>query len=97
MIARVRPVAPPPVGYDRIVDFEKTIREMQDTLTVIVEIERRQSALLKDHSQLLADHDRLLADQHRSMVEHDRKMSEIDDKLNALVSIVDGRIRGQRQ
>lgn len=70
---------------------------MQDTLTVITEIERRQSALLKDHSQLLVDHDRILADHQRSMVEHRERMAEIDGKLNALVHIVDDWNRGQRQ
>ncbi|MFN0170250.1 MAG: hypothetical protein ACKV22_27850 [Bryobacteraceae bacterium] len=37
MIARARRIVLSPIGYDRIVDFEKTIREMQDTLTVITE------------------------------------------------------------
>jgi hypothetical protein len=64
-------------------DFEQAIKDLQDTRVVIGEIERRQSALLKEHAEHL---DELLESRRRT----DQNLAEITDKLNGLIGFMDG-------
>ena len=64
-------------------NYEQAIRELQDNLVVIAEIERRQSALLKDHSEHIGE---LLENRRRT----DQNLAEITDKLNGLIGYMDG-------
>ncbi len=64
-------------------NYEQAIKDLQDTLIVIGEIERRQSALLLQHSEMLRD----TAEFRRRT---DRNLAEITDKLNGLIGYVDG-------
>ena len=57
-------------------NYEQAIRELQDNLIVIAEIEKRQSALLKEHSE--------------NIFRIDQNLAEITDKLNGLIGYVDG-------
>ena len=57
-------------------NYEQAIRDLQDSLVVIAEIERRQSALLKEHSEYI--------------FRIDQNLAEITDKLNGLIGYVDG-------
>lgn len=63
-------------------NYEQAIRELQDTLVVIGEIERRQSALLKEHSEHIGE---LI--QYRVRI--DQNLAEITHKLNGLIGYVD--------
>jgi len=65
-------------------DFEETMRQVQDTLTVMAGIQARQAAVSKEHSKWLEEHT-------RAMAEHDRRILKIDEKLNAMINIVDER------
>ena len=78
-------------------DFEETMRQVQDTLTVMAGIQARQAAVAKEHSNWLEEqtrsivrHNAWLEEHNRLMSEHDRHILEIDEKLNAMINIVDG-------
>ena len=64
-------------------NYEQAIKDLQDTLVVIGEIERRQSRLLREHSEHLGE---LLQFRRRT----EQNMAEITDKLNGLIGFVDG-------
>jgi uncharacterized coiled-coil protein SlyX len=62
---------------------EKAIKDLQDSLIVISEIERRQSAIIREHSERIVHIDERL---DRVSV----KLEEITDKLNGLIGYVAG-------
>jgi hypothetical protein len=64
-------------------NVENAIKELQGNLLVIAEIERRQSELLRTHSELIDEGAvfRLRTEQN---------LAEITDKLNGLICYVDG-------
>jgi hypothetical protein len=64
-------------------NLENVIKELQDNLIVIAEIERRQSELLREHSELIAES---AVFQRRT----DQNLVEITDKLNGLIGYIDG-------
>ena len=64
----------------------ETIKHLQDTLIITAEIERRQSALLGEHSERIVSIEANLA---RITGLH----KEGDERLNALIAVVDGIIR----
>lgn len=64
-------------------DYKQAIRELQDNLLVIAEIERRQSAMLKDHAEHMGE---LFG--YRQRIE--QNLAEITDKLNGLIGYIDG-------
>jgi hypothetical protein len=64
-------------------NVENVIKELQDNLVVIAEIERRQSELLREHSELIAEG---AVFQRRT----DQNLAEITDKLNGLIGYLDG-------
>jgi hypothetical protein len=71
-------------------NYEQAIKDLQDTLVVIGEIERRQSVMLREHAEMLRKHDlyhdEILEFQRRT----DQNLAEITDKLNGLIGYVDG-------
>ena len=70
-------------------NLEKAVQDLQDNLVVLAEIERRQSALLRDeHSELIA---RLNAERAEFRRRTDQNLAEITDKLNGLIGYLDGR------
>ena len=59
--------------------------DLEDAMLVQSQIEKRQTALLKDHAEWLAENTKALT-QHRRFLKHHRLvMREIEDKLNALI------------
>jgi hypothetical protein len=64
-------------------NYEQAIKDLQDNLVVIAEIERRQSAMLREHAEMLPD---TLEFRRRT----DQNLAEITDKLNGLIGYVDG-------
>jgi hypothetical protein len=71
-----------PVQLDherRIRRLEEARHDMEETLIVIGEIERRQSALLREHSELIV------------RIEHN--LGEITDKLNGLIGWADSSVQ----
>ncbi|MGA2742692.1 MAG: hypothetical protein ABSG65_35290 [Bryobacteraceae bacterium] len=78
-----------PVQLDherRIARLEQARHDMEETLIVIGEIERRQSALLKEHSELI-----VLSERRMAHVE--QTLAEIGDKLNGTIGWAEGFIR----
>jgi hypothetical protein len=70
-------------GHTVVMNYERATRELQDNLVVIAEIERRQSAMLREHAEIL--HETIL---FRRRTE--QNLAEITDKLNGLIGYVDG-------
>jgi hypothetical protein len=77
-------------------DMELVLRQVQDTLTVMVGIQARQAEVAKGHSEWLEAHEAAFAKHALAMVEFDAKMIvieeklvEIEDKLNGLIGYVD--------
>jgi hypothetical protein len=66
-----------------VTNMEKAVKELQDNLLVIAEIEKRQSALLREHSELIAE-----SMEFRRRTE--QNLVEITDKLNGLIGYMDG-------
>ncbi len=64
-------------------NVENAIKELKDNLLVIAEIERRQSELLREHSELIAES---TVFQRRT----EQNLAEITDKLNGLIGYIDG-------
>jgi hypothetical protein len=64
-------------------NLEQAVKELQDNLIVIAEIEKRQSAMLREHAEHLAEN---LKFQRRT----DQNLAEITDKLNGLIGYVGG-------
>ena len=63
-------------------NLEQAVKDLQDNLIVISELERRQSELLKVHSQRLVLIEAESAEYRRRT---DQNLAEITDKLNGLI------------
>jgi hypothetical protein len=70
-------------GHIAVMNYEQAVKELQDNLIVIAEIERRQSAMLRDHSEMLSE---VMEFRRRT----EQNLAEITDKLNGLIGYVDG-------
>ncbi len=66
-------------------NLEQAVKDLQDNLIVISELERRQSELLKVHSQRLVLIETESAEYRRRT---DQNLAEITDKLNGLIGYV---------
>ena len=71
-------------------NYEQAIKDLQDTLIVISEIERRQSALLREHSEYLGELLEFRLRTEKSMASLTVKMEELTGKLNGLIGYMDG-------
>ena len=71
---------------------EAVIKDLQDTLTVIADIERRQSKMLLDHSERLVSLEEQISEDRRESAKFQRRtdqnLAEITDKLNGLIDYV---------
>ena len=73
--------------------MEKAIAQVQDTLTVMANIQARQAEVLKQHSQWLVDNESWMTRMREAQEQHESRMAEIEEKLNALIQIVDGIVK----
>ena len=74
-------------------DMQPTIKELQDTLTVVVGIQARQVELIKGHGEWLEDHDRAMARLEKELAEDRKRGREIDERIEKLVSAIGELIR----
>ncbi len=74
-------------------NLEKAVQDLQDNLVVLAEIERRQSALLREHSEMIVDLVRLNNEAAQFRVRTEQNLAEITDKLNRLIGYMDGQDR----
>jgi hypothetical protein len=71
-------------------DFQKVIRELQDTLVVVSEIQRRQAEVQKIQA-LELDAMREGYRRHEEwQAQFEQNMHEMGDKLNGLIGYLDG-------
>jgi hypothetical protein len=72
--------------------MEAVIKDIQDTLTVMIEIERRQSKMLLEHSERLMSLEDQISEYRRESAKFqmrtDQNLAEITDKLNGLIGYV---------
>jgi hypothetical protein len=71
-------------------NYEEAIKDLQDTLVVMAEMERRQSVMLREHAEMLRNHAEMLRDTSEFRRRTDQNLAEITDKLNGLIGYVDG-------
>ena len=64
-------------------NLEQAVKDIQDTLVMIAQIEKRQSTMLREHAEHLGE---LLEFRRRT----DQNLAEITDKLNGLTGYVAG-------
>jgi len=74
-------------------DMQETIKQMQDTLTVVVGIQARQAELIKGHGEWLQEHDRAMARHDKEMAEARAAGRETDKRIAELVSAIGELIR----
>jgi galactokinase len=74
-------------------NVEQAIKDLQDTLVVISEIERRQSALLSEHSKRMVEIEHNMQRLAESAIETREFQKHSDERLNALIHIVDDLVR----
>jgi len=70
-------------------NYEQAIKDLQDNLVVIAEIERRQSAILREHTERIQQHERYQAEVNEYRRRIDQNLAEITDKLNGLIGCID--------
>jgi hypothetical protein len=85
------------IAPDFMSDIEQAIKDLQDAMIVIAEIEKRQSALLREHSERIVNIEqhlervaRLEAESAEFRRRTDQNLAEITDKLNGLIGYVGG-------
>jgi len=89
---------------DRLKALEAARRSLDDSMIVMMEIERRHSAAIKDHEDWLAEEAAYLVEQERERKKREREqqewkshhelaMKEFDDKLNGLIAWLDDFVR----
>ena len=70
-------------------NMEAAIKDLQDTLTVMVEIERRQSRMLREHSERIVKAEEEITEANRLSAifrkRTEQNLAEITDKLNGLI------------
>jgi len=74
-------------------DLQQTLKQLQDTLTVVIGIQARQAEIAKGHSQWLEEQQTAIIRHEQAVARHDQIMAEIDDKLNGLIGFMDGQFR----
>jgi response regulator RpfG family c-di-GMP phosphodiesterase len=71
-------------------NMEQAIKDLQDAMTVMAHLERRQSELLLQHSENLAELQEFRRRTDEGFAKTATNLSEITDKLNGLIGYVDG-------
>lgn len=78
-------------------NVEQAVKDLQDATIVIAEIEKRQSALLREHSERIVNIEqhlervvKLEAESAEFRLRTDQNLAEIADKLNGLIGYVGG-------
>jgi hypothetical protein len=69
--------------------MERALKDLQDAMLVVSEIERRQSELLREHSERIVWIERINAEAAEFRRRTEQNLAEISDKLNGLIGYVD--------
>ena len=70
-------------------DLEKAVKDLQDSLIVVAEIERRQSELLAEHSRRVVSIEQHLERFAKGLDEIREFQKHSDQRLDALIHVVD--------
>jgi phosphoribosyl-dephospho-CoA transferase len=74
-------------------NIEQAVKDLQDAMLVIAEIEKRQSSLLREHSERIVSIERSLARSAQLNEEIREIQKHGDERLNALIAVADGIVR----
>jgi hypothetical protein len=82
--------------------FEAIMQGLQDTMTVMEGLQRRQAERQAEHQKWLEDlqfawskHNQAWQRHEEWLIEHDRAMAEMDVKLNNLIENIDRFVQGR--
>lgn len=85
-------------------NFEQAIRQLQDTLIVMAEIQRRQAEVQKTQAEEITGQAQFVKHLREGMELHEKRMNHIDltlaevgDKLNGLIGFMGGFFEGRTQ
>ncbi len=70
-------------------DYQAAIKDLQDTLVVVAEIQRRQAEVQRGQAEERVAKEQRAAEHKNAIARIDRNLAEITAKLNALIDIVD--------
>ena len=76
-------------------DFEQQINQLQDTLIVTVEIQRREAEIQKTQAERIVATEEGMKLHEQRMSHIELNLSEISDKLNGLIGFMNGYFRQQ--
>ena len=71
-------------------NLDAAVKELQDAMTVMAHLEKRQSEMLREHAEFISQHDQRLAEISAFQRRTDQNLAEITDKLNGLIGYIDG-------
>jgi hypothetical protein len=74
-------------------DMQDVIRDLQETLTVMAEIQRRQAAALKDHAEWLVAHDQAIVEMREHERRIDARIEKLGERIDSLVSAIGEMLR----
>jgi hypothetical protein len=75
-------------------NLEEAAKDLQDAMTIMAHFEKRQSTMLREHSErIVALEEQSAKFQQRT----DQNLAEITDKLNGLIGYIEGQQPPRRQ
>ena len=101
---RMSPQDPNLIDHERrLARLEAARHEMEETLIVIGEIERRQSALHKEHAERIVEHERWYVRMKEIIGDIDKRLADVSErlagtgqKLDGLIGWAEGTILGNK-
>jgi hypothetical protein len=76
------------------VNFEQEMRQLQDTVVVMADIQRRQAAVQKLQAENVVSAQESLRIHQQRMDHVDMRLAEITDKLDGLIGFIGGYFKG---
>ena len=67
-------------------DMHQPIKELQDTLTVVIAIQARQAELIKGHGEWLESHDRAMSEARERGNATDKRIEDLVSAIGKLIS-----------
>jgi hypothetical protein len=76
-------------------EIQRILRGLQDTMTVMEALERRNAARAQGHQEWLEQHDAAWKRHEEWLQAHERAMAEMDAWMNHLKEVIDRFVQGR--